>query len=213
MKVTVIGASGVIGSAVADEPAGRGHTVVRASRRGPVRVDVEDPASVDALFEDPAVRGADAVVCCAASGRLTPLDEPSDAEFTRGLHGKLLGQVQLTRRALHHLQDGGAVVLTGGRFDEPTPGGAFTALVNTGLDAFAQAAAPEMPRGLRLTAVSPGWVGETLERLGMAPSAGTPAAEPARTYADAVAGRTARPGTRTRENRLPYAARPATVLP
>ncbi|KOG53349.1 short-chain dehydrogenase [Streptomyces griseoflavus] len=191
MKVIVIGASGVIGSAVADELEGRGHTVVRAARRGPVRVDMEDPASVDALFEDPAVRGADAVVCCAASGRLTPLDEPSDAESTRGLHGKLLGQVQLTRRAPHHLQDGGAVVLTSGRFGKPTPGGAFTALVNTGLDAFAQAAAPEMPRGLRLTAVSPGWVSETLERLDMDPSAGTPAAELARTYADAVEGRTA----------------------
>ncbi|WP_280496303.1 NAD-dependent epimerase/dehydratase family protein [Nocardia asiatica] len=61
----VIGASGTIGSAVvaALEP---NHEVVRASRRGPVRVDMDDAASIDALFET--VRDVDAVVVTAASG-------------------------------------------------------------------------------------------------------------------------------------------------
>ncbi|MFK0293253.1 hypothetical protein ACIQU6_22620 [Streptomyces sp. NPDC090442] len=36
------------------------------SRTGPLRIDLEQPASVDALFED--VPAPDAVVCCAASG-------------------------------------------------------------------------------------------------------------------------------------------------
>ncbi|MGD3111607.1 short chain dehydrogenase [Streptomyces sp. YGL11-2] len=184
MKIIVIGATGTIGGAVARELADRGHDVVRAARRGPVRVDLTDPASVDALFAS--VRDVDAVVCCAASGRLTPLDAPSDDDFTTGLDGKLLGQVQLTRRAIRHVRDGGSIVLTSGVFTEPTPGGAFGALVNAGLDAFVAAAAIEMPRGLRLSVVRPGWVCETLAGLGLDPAGGTPAAEVARRYADAL---------------------------
>lgn len=180
MKIIVIGATGTLGSAVARQLEDRGHEVIRAARRGPVRVDLTDPASLDALFAS--VREVDAVICCAASGRLTPLDSPSDDDFTAGLQGKLLGQVQLARRAIHHLRDGGATILTSGTFDKPTPGGAFGALVNAGLDAFARAAAVELPRGLRLITVSPGWIAETLAEMGLDPSEGTPVTEVARQY-------------------------------
>lgn len=97
------------------------HEVIRASRNSGTRVDLEVPASIDALFET--VGTVDAVICCAASGRLTPLASPSDDEFTLGLKGKLMGQVALLRRALHHVRDGGSVTLTSGVFHEPTPGG------------------------------------------------------------------------------------------
>ncbi|MGY0060543.1 short chain dehydrogenase [Streptomyces sp. LZ34] len=186
MKILVIGATGTIGSAVADALAER-HEVVRASRRGPVQVDMADTASIDALFAGLG-DGLDAVVCCAASGGLTPLDAPSDERFWSGLDGKLIGQVTLVRRALAHVRDGGSVTLTSGRFTEPIPGSSLGYLVNAGLEAFVYAAATEMPRGLRLNAVSPGWVRETLITLGMDPSIGTPAADVARAYVDAVEG-------------------------
>ncbi|MGP8297953.1 short chain dehydrogenase [Streptomyces inhibens] len=184
MKIIVIGATGTLGSAVVRQLEDRGHQVVRAARRGPVRVDLEDLTSVDALFAS--VREVDAVICCASSGRLTPLDSPSDDDFTAGLQGKLLGQVHLVRRALPHLRDGGALVLTSGTFERPTPGGAFGALVNAGLDAFVKAAAIEMPRGLRLHVVSPGWIAETLAGMGLDPSDGTPAADVARRYVEHI---------------------------
>ncbi|UZJ34237.1 short chain dehydrogenase [Streptomyces endophytica] len=205
MKIIVIGATGTLGSAVARHLTARGHEVVRAARRGPVPVDLADPVSLDALFAT--VRGVDAVICCAASGQLTPLDSPSDEEFTTGLDGKLLGQVHLVRRALHHLRDGGAVILTSGTFAEPTPGGAFGALVNAGLDAFVRAAALELPRGLRLDVVSPGWVAETLAGLGLDPAEGTPADEVARAYVDLLD--TLVP--RAAETRSPRPAEPATL--
>ncbi|MER6141029.1 short chain dehydrogenase [Streptomyces sparsogenes] len=186
MKILVIGATGTIGGAVADALAAR-HEVVRASRRGPVRVDMADTASIDALFADLG-DDLDAVVCCAASGGLTPLDSPSDDRFWSGLDGKLIGQVNLVRRAIAHVRDGGSVTLTSGRFTEPVPGSSLGYLVNAGLEAFVHAAAPEMPRGLRLNAVSPGWVRETLAALGLDPAPGTPAAEVARAYVDAVEG-------------------------
>lgn len=185
MKVVVIGASGVIGSAVADALAQR-HEVVRASRRGPVQVDVSRPESVAELFET--VRDVDAVVCCAANAPTADLVTAGDDEFTAGLPGKLLGQVRLVRTAAHHLNDGGSVTLTGGTFVEPLPGGAFGALVNAGLAAFVEAAAPELPRDLRLNLVAPGWVRESLEAFGWDPEKGMPAREVARAYVAAVEG-------------------------
>lgn len=52
------------------------------------------------------------------------------------MDGKLLGQVNLVRRA-HHLRDGGSVTLTSGRFAEPLPGSSLGYLVNAG--AYAEA--------------------------------------------------------------------------
>ena len=185
MRILVIGVTGTIGSAVADGLAAR-HEVVRASRRGPVRVDMADAATIDALFAE--VGEVDAVVCCAVSGGLTPLNALSDTEFWSGLDGKLVGQVNLVRRALTHVRDGGSVTLTSGRFAEPVPGSSLGYLVNAGLEAFVHAAATEMPRGVRLNTVSPGWVRETLLALGMDPAVGAPIADVVQVYMDAVEG-------------------------
>jgi len=185
VKVVVIGANGTIGSAVAGALAQR-HEVVRASRRGPVRVDLEEPASLDRLFA--AVPDLDAVVCCAASGSLVSLESVTDEEFAAGLRGKLLGQVALVQRALAGLRDGGSVTLTGGTFVSPLAGGSLGALVNAGLEGFVRNAAAELPRGLRLNLVSPGWVRETLENMGEDGSQGTPAADVAAAYVEAVEG-------------------------
>ncbi|MDL4773491.1 short chain dehydrogenase [Actinomadura xylanilytica] len=184
MKIIVIGATGTIGSAVAAalEPA---HEVVRASRRGPVRVDMHDLASIDALFET--VPDADAVVCCAASGVLSPLDSDDDAVLP-GVEGKLYGQVHLVRTALRHLPDGGSVTLTSGVIPLSLKGASFGALANAGLDAFVRFAATELPRGLRVNAVSPGWVAETLESMGLDAAEGTPAKEVADAFVQAAEG-------------------------
>ncbi|MGI5349192.1 short chain dehydrogenase [Streptomyces sp. CA-250714] len=195
MKTLVIGATGTLGSAVAEALAASGHEVVRASRHGPVRADLTDPGSLDALFAQ--AGPLDAVMCCAASGGLAPLDSASDADFRAGLEGKLIGQVNLVRRALSRLRDGGSITLTSGRFDRPVPGSSPGFLVNSGLEAFVRAAALEMPRGLRLNVVSPGWLRETLTALDagtaaalrvVRPADGTPAAEVARLYVAAVEG-------------------------
>ncbi|MCT2589721.1 short chain dehydrogenase [Streptomyces sp. N2-109] len=189
MKVIVIGATGTIGSAVADALEARQHEVVRAARRGPVRVDMTDADSIDALFTTAGRTGpVDAVVCCAASGGLTPLDTASDTDFWRGMDGKLTGQVNLVRRALSQLRDEGSITLSSGQFPGPVPGSSMTYLINSALEAFVHPASVELPRGLRLNTVSPGWVRETLVSLGMDPAGGTPAAEVARRYVDAVEG-------------------------
>jgi NAD(P)-dependent dehydrogenase (short-subunit alcohol dehydrogenase family) len=182
MRVVVVGASGTIGSEVAGALEPR-HEVVRASLNGDPRVDLAAPESIAALFGS--LRELDAVACCAASAPLTPL---SDAGFMASMQSKLFGQVELVRQAVEHLRDGGSITLTSGRIPEATPGSAGGALVNAGLEAFVKGAAVELPRGLRLNVVSPGWVRESLVKLGLDPSAGIPAADVARAYVEAVEG-------------------------
>jgi len=186
MRIVVVGASGTLGSAVVEALAERGHEVLRASRRGPLSVDLEAPDTLDGLFA--AAGELDAVVCCAASGPLVDLAAVSDGEFEAGLQGKLLGQVALARRGFGAVRDGGSVTLTGGTFAAPLPGGSLGALVNAGLEGFVRNAAAEAPRGIRLNLISPGWIRETLEQLGQDGSGGTPAADVAAAYVTAVEG-------------------------
>ncbi|WP_280268716.1 short chain dehydrogenase [Nocardia wallacei] len=183
MRIIVIGATGTIGSEVTAQLENR-HEVIRASRRGPVRVDMDDPASIAELFAT--VPDIDAVICCAASGKLTPLD--SDDDFYRGIQGKLFGQVELARTAIRHLRDGGSITLTSGVFEQVQRGMSFGALVNAGLEAFVGAATTELPRGIRLNTVSPGWVAETLESMGLDGADGTPVRNVAAAYVEAVQG-------------------------
>jgi NAD(P)-dependent dehydrogenase (short-subunit alcohol dehydrogenase family) len=186
VKVLVLGATGTIGRAVVSALEGA-HEVIGASRSGGrLRADLADPVTLDALFDT--VGELDAVVCCAASGPLVDLATVTDQELADGAQGKLFGQVGLARRALGRLRDGGSVTLTGGTFAAPLRGGSLGALVNSALEGFVRNAAAELPRGLRLNLVSPGWISETLRALGEPPEGGTPAAEVARAYVRLVEG-------------------------
>jgi NAD(P)-dependent dehydrogenase (short-subunit alcohol dehydrogenase family) len=68
------------------------------------------------------------------------------------------------------------------------PGSAAISLVNAGVEGFVRAAAMEAPRSIRVNAISPPWVSETLQALKMDPSQGLPAAVVARAYVQSVTG-------------------------
>ncbi|WIX88858.1 short chain dehydrogenase [Amycolatopsis sp. DG1A-15b] len=183
MKIILLGATGLVGRAVAAALEPR-HEVVPVSRTSPVGADLADPASLDTVFDT----GADAVVCCAANVPLRPLAELTDAQVLDDLRAKLLGQVALARRAARRLPAGGSITLTGGTFTEPIPGSGLGALVNAGLEGFVRSAAAELPRGPRINVVSPGWISETLEAMGEDGSGGTPVAVVAEAYRALVEG-------------------------
>lgn len=185
MKILVIGSTGTIGTAVANALEPR-HQVVRVSRAGPIKADLNDTPSIDALLES--IGPIDAVVSCAASVPLTPVLSLSVAAIADLCRAKLFGQLHLVHVALHRLSDNGSITLTTGIFSEPTPGSALGALVNTGLESFVQAALPELPRGIRLNVVSPGWVRETLMKLQLNPEDGTAVSVVAKTYLRAIEG-------------------------
>ncbi|HML08270.1 MAG TPA: short chain dehydrogenase [Xanthobacteraceae bacterium] len=187
MKIIVIGATGTIGGEVAEALSQRKHEVVGASRKGDIRVDLDDPASIRALFEK--VAGVDAVVSCAGNAAFKPFADLTDADYELGLRSKLMGQVSLARTAKDRLRDGGSITLTTGVLAmQPMPGSASISMVNAGLEGFVRAAALEMPRRLRINAVSPPWVKETMVKFGMDPTPGLAAAEVAKAYVAAVEG-------------------------
>ena len=131
----------------------------------------------------------DAVVSAAGQAAFRPLLALSDADFTVGLTNKLMGQVNLVRAGVELLAEGGSFTLTTGILSrQPMLGGAAISMVNAGLEGCVRAAALELPRGLRLNAVAPGWVRETLVAMKMDPSPGVPAAQVAQTYQGAVEG-------------------------
>ena len=187
MKIIVIGATGTIGAAVANALAGRRHEVVRASRNGEAKVNLEESDTIRALFA--AVRNVDAVISCAGNAVFKPFAELTDADYALGLRSKLMGQVAVARIAKDHLNDGGSITLTTGILAmRPTLGSASISLINAGLEGFVRAAALEMPRKLRINAVSPPWVKETMVKFGMDPTPGLPAAAVAKAYVAAVEG-------------------------
>ncbi|MGD0724040.1 MAG: short chain dehydrogenase [Spirochaetia bacterium] len=187
MKIVVIGATGTIGSAVADALAKRGHEVIRASRKSAVRVDIQDSATVNALFEGR--KDVDAVVSCAGGAGWGPLANLTDDDFAFSLRYKLMGQVNVIRVAKDKVKDGGSITVTSGTLaTKPMRGGAAVSLVNAGLEGFVRAAGLEMPRGVRVNVVSPPWVKETLRARKMDESHGLAAADVAKAYVAAVEG-------------------------
>lgn len=153
MKIVVIGASGHVGRAATAALAPR-HEVIEVGRSTEPPVDLTDPASIQALFEQ--LGEVDAVVSAAGSVPFAPLADLRREDYLAGIEGKVLSQVGLVRIAAPFVRDAGSITLTSGivgRAQIAT--GAAAALANGALEAFVRAAATELPRGLRLNAVSP----------------------------------------------------------
>jgi NAD(P)-dependent dehydrogenase (short-subunit alcohol dehydrogenase family) len=177
----------MIGTAVADALASAGHDVLRASRNGEVKVDIEDPSSIRAMYQD--IGKVDAVISCAGNGAFAPLTELTEQQIEYTLGSKLMGQVNLVRFGIDHLEDGGVFILTAGIFGQrPMPGVPALAMVNGALESFTRAAALDLPRNLRIATISPPFITETAEQMGMPTDNTISAADNARIYLDFVSG-------------------------
>jgi NAD(P)-dependent dehydrogenase (short-subunit alcohol dehydrogenase family) len=187
MRIIVIGATGTIGKSVAKHLASEHDVVKVASKSGDYRADITRKESIEMVFKE--IGRFDALVCAAGVARFAPLAQLSDEDFQLGLVSKLMGQVNLVRVGLDYINDNGSFTLTSGVLSQqPMPGSASISMINAGIEGFVRAAALEMPRGIRINAVSPPWVKETLEALGMDSSNGMPAERVARAYRASVAG-------------------------
>lgn len=165
-KVLIVGASGAVGSAVAEALAVGGHQILRAGRSsGDFQVDITRDDSVRQLFE--ATGELDAIVSAAGSLHFGPLAEMTAAQFDLGLQDKLLGQVRLALLGQHLLREGGSITLTSGILStEPVRNGANASAVNAAIEGFVAGAAIELGRGLRINAVSPTVLEESMGAYG-----------------------------------------------
>ncbi|HZV82395.1 MAG TPA: short chain dehydrogenase [Geobacteraceae bacterium] len=187
MRVILVGGTGTIGREVA-RVLGADHEVLIAARNGAeLRVDIVEPASVEALFKQ--VGSFDAVVSAAGSARFGPLDDLEYDDFLFSFRNKLMGQVNLVRIGRNYINDNGSFTLTSGVLArEPMPGSSAVSMVNAGLEGFARAAQLELERGVRVNVVSPVWVQETLLAMGRSSAEGMPASLVARAYVASVTG-------------------------
>jgi NAD(P)-dependent dehydrogenase (short-subunit alcohol dehydrogenase family) len=176
-KILVIGAAGLIGARVV-EALGESECI-RASRNSGERVDISDSKSLAALFGR--IGELDGIVCTGGAARFKPWDQLTDEDWTFSLANKLMGQVNVVRCGAKSVRSGGAITLTTGLAAQfPAPGSAIITTVNAAVEAFVRAAAAEPSLVVRINAVSPGWVSETLQAMGRNPSDGIPAAEVAK---------------------------------
>ncbi|MFJ6940789.1 short chain dehydrogenase [Streptomyces sp. NPDC101132] len=189
MRILLIGAGGTLGSAVHQTLSGRGHEVVTVGRSGgDLRYDVTDPAQIAAMYA--AAGPLDAVASAAGDVPYRPVAEMTPEDWTAAFRGKVLAQLELVRQGLGVVAPRGSFTLiTGITARRPVPTATAAAMASGAVEAFVQAAAPEIaPR--RINAVSPTVFTESLDAYGdfFPGFAPVPLAEVAQAYVRTVEG-------------------------
>jgi NAD(P)-dependent dehydrogenase (short-subunit alcohol dehydrogenase family) len=188
MKIVVIGSTGTIGRHVVKLLSRDNEIVKVALRDADFQADIKSKASIERLFQE--VRPFDAVVSAAGIAKFGTFDELTEEDYMFGLTDKLMGQVNLVRIGRNYINDRGSFTLTSGMLSQnPIPGSSSVSMVNAAVEGFVRAAALEMRGGIRVNAVSPIFVKETLEAMGMDSSKDIPAEKVALAYKESVEGR------------------------
>ncbi len=189
MRILIIGGTGTIGQAVVNELSPRHEVIIAGHTHGKVLVDIADIKSIETMYKN--VGKIDAVIATTGKVHFGNLPDITEAEYSIGLNNKLMGQVNLVSIGLKYLNDGGSFTLTSGILNrDPIRMGASAAMVNGAIDGFVKAAAIEMPRNLRINAVSPTVIAESIDKYGEFFSGflPAPAATVALAYAKSVEG-------------------------
>jgi NAD(P)-dependent dehydrogenase (short-subunit alcohol dehydrogenase family) len=186
MKILVVGATGTIGKKVAEALEQSNHEVVSAGHKdGDVTVDLGSKDSIGAMFQQ--VGQVDAVISTAGVAGFAALKDLADSDFELALNNKLMGQVNLVRLGADHVSEGGSITLTSGMLaHSPMPGSSVISMANGGLESFVKAAALELGARVRVNVVSPVFVKETMEMMGMDSTHGLSAADTAKAYVAAI---------------------------
>jgi NAD(P)-dependent dehydrogenase (short-subunit alcohol dehydrogenase family) len=163
LKIIVIGAKGAVGQA-AIEALGDRHEIITVGRSsGDFQIDIEDQESLRSMYNE--VGKVDAVISAVGHGHFGGVAEMSSDQFMKGITHKVLPQVNLVLVGIDHMNDGGSFTLTSGVLNrDPIRGGASAAAANGALDGFVLGAAIDMPRGIRINAVSPGLLQVSVDR-------------------------------------------------
>lgn len=165
MRIIHIGALGTLGKHIARTLKERHEIVTVGRSSGDFQADLTSLKSIRSMYDK--AGHFDAVICTAGSGFFGPFTEMKDEAFRQGINSKLMGQVNLVLEGFERINDNGSFTLTTGILsDDPVPMAANLSTVNGAINAFVRSSAIEMPRGIRINAVSPGLVIESLADLG-----------------------------------------------
>jgi len=163
MKIVVFGATGSVGAAVVHELSPR-HEVIKVGKTsGDFQCDVIDEESLHALFKT--IGKFDALVAALGTVHFEVFEKMTNSLYQIGLQDKLMGQINLVLVGREYINDKGSFTLTSGILaKDPIRAGTSASMVNGAIEAFAHAAAIEMPRGLRINVVSPTVILESMPK-------------------------------------------------
>lgn len=164
-RVLLIGATGTIGSYLAILLGARHDLIAASKSKSPVKVDITSTDSITRMYEE--VGPVDAVIVTAGNAYFGDFITMKEEDFYLGIRSKMMGQINAVMIGRNYLNEGGSFTLTTGILaDDPIRHGVGLSMVNGALHAFVQAAAIEMPAGIRINAVCPGLVEPSLGKYG-----------------------------------------------
>ncbi len=188
MKIIVVGATGTIGREVVKTLSANHEVIGVALKDADFIADIMSNSSIENMYRK--LSPFDALAAPTGYAKFGSMDELTDDDYMMGLRSKLMGQVNLVRVGRSYINDNGSFTLTSGVLSqEPIPGSASISMVNAAVEGFVRAAALEMKRGVRINAVSPIFVTETVEALKLNISETMPAAKVALVYKESIEGR------------------------
>ena len=165
MKIIVVGGKGMIGSAIAKELS-PSHEVICASReKGDVICDISSEESIRAMFAK--VGEVDAVICAAGKVHFEDFSKMTSAKYHVGLNNKLMGQVNLVLIGSQFVKPKGSFTLISGVIGlEYIKTGSSAGMVNRGIEGFVKSVSKELPKEIRINAVCPTIVSESMKLYG-----------------------------------------------
>lgn len=154
MKMIIVGASGTMGRYLT-EAFEKEHELIRVNTTsGDIPADITSPESIENMYRQ--AGPFDALICTAGPTHVGPWEKMSPAHFSKGLEGKLTGQVNLVLIGQHYINPKGSFTLiTGALTHDPQRSFANASAANGAIEAFVRAAAIELENGIRINAVSP----------------------------------------------------------
>lgn len=163
MKIVVVGATGTIGSAVVEELSKR-HEVIKVGKSsGDMQVDITNSEAIKTFFQK--LGSFDALVSATGNVKFAPFETMDAAAYQIGLQNKLMGQVNLVLIGRQFISPRGSFTLTSGIVShDPIKFGSSASMVNGAIDAFVRAAAIEISPGIRINAISPTVLLESMPR-------------------------------------------------
>ncbi len=163
MKILVIGGNGAVGNKISSHFSKEHHVIIGGRTSGDVVVDIADSDSIKTMFES--LGTVDAVISIAGEAKWGTFESLTEEDFYVGIKSKLMGQVNLVRIGKDYLTKKGSFTLTTGILaDHPVLLTTSAAMVNGGIHSFVKAAALELPNNIRINAVSPGLVEDSVDR-------------------------------------------------
>jgi len=163
MKILIIGGNGTIGSKVSSYFSIKHEVLIAGRTTGEEVVDISSSETIKDLFKK--IGKQDAIICTAGEAKWAPFYDLSEEDFYIGIRSKLMGQVNLVRIGRKYLNPNGSITLTTGILaDDPVIMTTSAAMVNGAIHSFVKSVALELDNGIRVNAISPGLVEESLDK-------------------------------------------------